>query len=62
MYSNKYLYITTPYLIIEDYMKQSLIEAVKRGVDVRIITPNIPDKKQVRCLQIITMVSYSGKV
>lgn len=29
MYSNKYLYITTPYLIIEDYMKQSLIEAVK---------------------------------
>ena len=50
MYSNKYLYITTPYLIIEDYMKQSLIEAVKRGVDVRIITPNIPDKKQVKML------------
>ena len=31
-------------------MKQSLIEAVKRGVDVRIITPNIPDKKQVKML------------
>ncbi len=49
-YSNEYLYITTPYLIIEDYMKQSLIEAAKRGVDVRIITPNIPDKKQVKLL------------
>lgn len=49
-YSDEYLYITTPYLVIEDYMKQSLIEAVKRGVDVRIITPNIPDKKMVKLL------------
>jgi cardiolipin synthase len=50
MYADKYLYITTPYLIVEDYMKQSLIEAVRRGVDVRIITPAIPDKKQVKLL------------
>lgn len=50
MYADKYLYITTPYLIIEDYMKQSLIEAAQRGVDVRIITPNIPDKKNVKIL------------
>ena len=49
-YSDQYLYITTPYLVIEDYMKQSLIEAARRGVDVRIITPNIPDKKQVKLL------------
>ena len=49
-YSDKFLYIDTPYLIIEDYMKQSLIEAVKRGVDVRIVTPAIPDKKQVKLL------------
>lgn len=49
-YSDQYLYITTPYLVIEDYMKQSLIEAVRRGVDVRIITPYIPDKKQVKIL------------
>lgn len=41
MYSDEYLYITTPYLVIEDYMKQSLIEAAQRGVDVRIITPSI---------------------
>lgn len=50
VFSDKYLYITTPYLIIEDYMKASLIEAAKRGVDVRIITPNIPDKKNVKLL------------
>lgn len=50
VYADKYLYITTPYLIIEDYMKNSLIEAVKRGVDVRIITPGIPDKKNVKLL------------
>lgn len=50
MYSDQYLYIMTPYLILEDYMKQSLVEAVTRGVDVRIITPNIPDKKVIKLL------------
>lgn len=50
VYSDKYLYITTPYLVIEDHMKQSLIEASKRGVDVRIITPYIPDKKIIKLL------------
>ena len=50
MYSDQYLYITTPYLIIEDYMQQSLIEAVRRGVDVRIVTPYIPDKKYAKML------------
>lgn len=49
-YAKKYLYITTPYLIIEDDMKQALITAVKSGVDVRIITPYIPDKKNVKRL------------
>lgn len=48
--ARKYVYITTPYLIIEDYMKDALVEAVKCGVDVRIITPNIPDKKNVKLL------------
>jgi cardiolipin synthase len=48
--ARRFLYITTPYLIIEDYMKLTLIEAVKSGVDVRIITPNIPDKKNVKLL------------
>ncbi len=49
-YSGKVLYIMTPYLVLEEYMVQSLVEAVRRGVDVRIITPNIPDKKHVKWL------------
>ena len=45
--SKKYLYITTPYLIIDKEMENALILAAKRGVDVRIIVPGIPDKKLV---------------
>lgn len=48
--SDKYLYVTTPYLVPDDYMKQQLVAAVDRGVDVRIITPHIPDKKIVYML------------
>ncbi|WP_029504531.1 cardiolipin synthase [Lachnoclostridium phytofermentans] len=40
-----YVYICTPYLIIDNEMMTALCLASKRGVDVRIITPNIPDKK-----------------
>lgn len=42
-----YVYFTTPYLIISDEMSRELTMAAKRGVDVRIITPGIPDKKAV---------------
>lgn len=49
-YCEEYLYITTPYLVIEDDMKNTLITAAKSGVDVRIITPHIPDKKSVKIL------------
>ena len=49
-YAKKVLYITTPYLIIEDDMREALITAAISGVDVRIITPFIPDKKNVKLL------------
>ena len=45
--AKKYLYIMTPYLIIDTDMTNSLLRAAKRGVDVRIIVPGIPDKKLV---------------
>lgn len=45
-----YLYITTPYLIIEDDMTEALISAAQSGIDVRIITPFIPDKVNVKLL------------
>ena len=44
-WAESYVYITTPYLILGDEMKRELILAALRGVDVRIITPGIPDKK-----------------
>lgn len=40
-----YVWIMTPYLIIDYRMRESLILAAERGVDVRIIVPHIPDKK-----------------
>ncbi|HHU53996.1 MAG TPA: cardiolipin synthase [Clostridiaceae bacterium] len=39
-----YLYICTPYFIVDDSMISDLCRAAKSGVDVRIITPGIPDK------------------
>lgn len=43
--AEKYCWFITPYLIITDEMTHALCLAAKRGVDVRIITPGIPDKK-----------------
>jgi len=42
-----YMYITTPYLIIDNDLCSSIENAALRGVDVRIIVPHIPDKKLV---------------
>ncbi len=42
--AQRYVYITTPYLIIDNEMVTALSNAAKSGVDVRIITPHIPDK------------------
>lgn len=42
-----YVYIFTPYLIIDFEMTSALIMAAKRGVDVRIVVPGLPDKKTV---------------
>ena len=39
-----YVYINTPYLIVDDSMVSALTLAAKRGVDVRIITPHKWDK------------------
>ncbi len=42
-----YVYITTPYLVLDNEMITALTTAAQSGVDVRIITPGIPDKKYV---------------
>ena len=53
------LYFITPYLIITDEMERALGLAAKRGVDVRIITPGIPDKKTVYA---VTRSYYGGLI
>lgn len=40
-----YVYMMSPYLIIDDEMCQAIENAAMRGIDVRIIVPHIPDKK-----------------
>lgn len=49
-YASEKVYIMTPYLILEEAMVETLIEAGRRGLDVRIITPYIPDKKHVKLM------------
>lgn len=43
----RYVYMTSPYLIIDNDLCLSIENAALRGVDVKIIVPHIPDKKLV---------------
>ena len=43
--AKRYVYIMTPYLILDAEMTGALQYAAKRGVDVRIVLPHIPDKR-----------------
>lgn len=45
--AKEYVFINTPYLILDNEMKTALITAAKSGVDVRITVPYKPDKKTV---------------
>lgn len=45
--AKRYVYIFTPYLIIDNEMMTALCLASKRGIDVKIVTPGIPDKKTI---------------
>lgn len=40
-----YVYIMTPYFIVEDEIVNAFVKASKRGIDVRLCLPHIPDKK-----------------
>ena len=57
--AEKYCWFITPYLIITDEMTHALCLAAKRGIDVRIITPGIPDKKMIYS---VTRSFYHGLV
>lgn len=57
--ARKYVYIFTPYLIIGAELTTALINAARSGVDVRIVTPAIPDKKMVFLL---TQANYENLI
>lgn len=42
--ASEYVYIMTPYLVIDNEMFESMKYAAQRGVNVKIIMPHIPDK------------------
>ena len=43
--ASDYIHIMTPYLILDEGLRNSLTYAANRGVDVKLILPHIPDKK-----------------
>ncbi len=45
--AKKSIYITTPYLILDEETLDALKNAAKGGIEVVIVTPHIPDKKMV---------------
>lgn len=55
-HAKNYVYITTPYLILDNEMINALCLAAQSGIDVRIITPHIPDKWYVH---MVTRSHYS---
>lgn len=57
--AESYVYITTPYLVVDYDLTESLRNAALRGVDVRIITPAKADKRMVK---VMTKSSYQNLI
>ena len=55
--ARRYVYITTPYLVLDNEMTTALCMAAKSDVDVRIMTPHIPDKWYVHA---VSRANYSA--
>lgn len=58
-HAKKNIYVFTPYLILGSEIATALINAARSGVDVRIVTPAIPDKKMVFLL---TQANYENLI
>ncbi len=48
--AKKYLYITTPYVVVDNQILSALIFVAKKGVDVRVIVPSVPDHLVTFCV------------
>lgn len=53
--ARRYVYMTTPYLILDNEMVTALSTAAKSGVDVRIVTPSVSDNRAVHA---VTRANY----
>ena len=58
-HARDYVYINTPYLIVDNELNTCLSLAAKNGIDVRIVTPHIPDKWYVH---LVTQANYQQLV
>lgn len=47
MQANRFVYITTPYLIVDNELCAAMEQTARRGVAVKIIVPHVPDKRLV---------------
>ncbi len=47
MQATRYVYITTPYLIMDNELCSAMENTARRGVEVKVIVPHVPDKKLV---------------
>lgn len=57
--AKRYVYIFTPYLITDYNFREAIKNACKRGVDIRILTPHVPDKK---IIYFMTKSNYSDLI
>jgi cardiolipin synthase len=48
--AKEYVHIMTPYLILDDVMITAISSAARKGIDVELIVPGIPDKKMIYTL------------
>ena len=48
--AKNYLYITTPYILIDNQLQEAIFFAAARGVDVSIIVPSLPDHLITFCI------------
>ncbi|MCR5703079.1 MAG: cardiolipin synthase [Eubacterium sp.] len=48
--ATKYVHIVSPYLVLDNVMITALILAAKRGVDIKLVLPGIPDKAYAFCV------------
>ena len=55
--ARRYVWLMTPYLILDDEMLSALCTAAKTGLDVRIVTPGVPDKWYVHA---VTRANYEA--